>query len=98
MTDLYLALDQGGHASRAILYDAHGGAVAHAFAPLATLRDAQGHVEHDPEELVDSLQRAIDAACGELARRPPHRGRRPRDPALQHGLLEPSHGSRPLAE
>ena len=71
MTELYLALDQGGHASRAILYDAHGEAVADAFAPLATLRDAQGHIEHDPEALIGSLRRAIDdvCACPEVAGR-----------------------------
>ena len=62
-TRLYLALDQGGHASRAILFDAHGRAVADAFAPLPTLHDAEGHVEHAPDALVGSLRRAIDEVC-----------------------------------
>ena len=72
MTELYLALDQGGHASRAILYDAHGHAVADAFAPVATLRNAEGHVEHDPDALIGSLRRAIDDVCA----RPEIAGRR----------------------
>ena len=72
VTELYLALDQGGHASRAILYDARGRAVADAFAPVATLRDAEGHVEHDPDALIGSLRRAIDDVCA----RPEVAGRR----------------------
>jgi glycerol kinase len=67
--DLYLALDQGGHASRAILFDAAGAKFAGAFAPLATHRGAEGHVEHDPEELIGSLRAAIDAACEKAAGR-----------------------------
>lgn len=64
-TGLWLALDQGGHASRAMLYDGQGRAVAEAFAPLSTLRDAQGHIEHAPDALIDSLRRAIDEVCAQ---------------------------------
>jgi len=66
MPDTYLALDQGGHASRALLFSAEGTVVAQASVPIAT-RHADGHVEHDPDELVASLQRAIDAVCADLA-------------------------------
>jgi glycerol kinase len=66
MTQLYLALDQGGHASRALLFDAAGKLVRSASVPVTTRRNDAGHVEHDPEELVASLQRAIDVACAEL--------------------------------
>lgn len=67
MTDLFLALDQGGHASRAILYDGHGRPVADAFATIATNRRAPEYVEHDPEELIASLRRAIDDVCARHA-------------------------------
>jgi len=61
---LWLALDQGGHASRAIVFDSSGRQVARAFAPINTRHYAhEGHddrVEHDPEEIVQSLRTAID--------------------------------------
>ena len=53
--NVYLALDQGGHASRAIVFDGRGELIAQAFAPIATLRPAAGQVEHDPEEVIESL-------------------------------------------
>jgi glycerol kinase len=61
--DLYLAIDQGGHASRALVFDAAGRQLAMGSAPLATLRGAAGHIEHDPEALIDSLRGAIGQAC-----------------------------------
>lgn len=66
MRDLYLALDQGGHASRALVFDANGALVASASVPIDTQRNDAGHIEHDPEELVASLRRAIEAACSAL--------------------------------
>lgn len=66
MTDLYLALDQGGHASRALLFDARGTLVGQAHAAIRTLRNEAGHVEHDPEELIASLRHAVDQACAAL--------------------------------
>ncbi len=56
---LYLALDQGGHASRAIVFDERGELIAQAFAPIATRRPAELQVEHDPEEIIDSLLTVI---------------------------------------
>jgi glycerol kinase len=55
---LYLALDQGGHASRAILYDTSGRSLQQSFAPIATRHTPEGHIEHDPTEIVDSLKTA----------------------------------------
>ena len=52
---LYLALDQGGHASRALVFDAHG------IAQARSLREVQVHhpqadwVEQDPDDLATSL-------------------------------------------
>lgn len=59
---LTLALDQGGSSSRAVLFDASGREVATAHVPIATRRDGD-HVEHDPEELVQSLLTAAHDAC-----------------------------------
>lgn len=66
MADFWLALDQGGHASRALLFSAEGEVAAQSSVPVRTLRGAEGHIEHDPDELVTSLRRAIDGACAGL--------------------------------
>ncbi len=64
---LHLALDQGGHASRAIVFDERGELIAQAFAPIATRRPAPSQVEHDADEIIDSLLAAIaDVAPGSL--------------------------------
>lgn len=60
---LYLALDQGGTSSRAVIFDALGREVAAAHVPIATQRSADGHVEHDAEELLRSLQTALREVC-----------------------------------
>ncbi|NNF15870.1 MAG: hypothetical protein HKN70_03940 [Gammaproteobacteria bacterium] len=52
---LYLALDQGGHASRALVIDGRGQTIADAYVPIATQRGADFHVEHDALELAESL-------------------------------------------
>jgi glycerol kinase len=62
-THLYLAIDQGGHASRASLYTANGGLVGSASVPIHTRHTAPVQVEHDPEELVASVQTAIREAA-----------------------------------
>jgi glycerol kinase len=58
--DLYLTIDQGGHASRALVFDAGGEVVAQAFAKIATQHPAPDRVEHDPQEMVQSIR---DALC-----------------------------------
>lgn len=59
---LTLALDQGGNSSRAVLFDAIGREVATAHVPIGTRRDGD-QVEHDAEELVQSLLTAAHDAC-----------------------------------
>jgi glycerol kinase len=54
---LYLALDQGGHASRALLFDGSGQQVATAHVPVATRHEGLS-VEHDADELARSLELA----------------------------------------
>jgi glycerol kinase len=62
---LYLCLDQGGHASRALVIDCHGDIRAQAFTAINTIRSGD-RVEHDPLELLDSLRSAADAAVRQL--------------------------------
>ncbi len=57
---LWLTLDQGGHASRAIVFDSAGRQVAHAFAPIDTRRIDAERVEHEPLDIVQSLRTVID--------------------------------------
>ena len=57
---LVLALDQGSHASRAVLFDSSGTQVAEAHVAVATARDGMVRVEQDPDELVDSIHSAIE--------------------------------------
>ncbi len=63
---LYLAIDQGGHASRAILFDQSGKNVAHAVVPVATHHPAPRRVEHDAEEMAASVREVIAAAVGQV--------------------------------
>lgn len=61
---VYIAIDQGGHATRASAYSATGSREGAALVTVATQRNALGHVEHDPEEIVAS----VGTALSELAR------------------------------
>jgi glycerol kinase len=60
---LYLALDQGGTSSRAVLFDAAGREVASAHVPIETRRNGDDRVEHDATELLQSLRTAVHDAC-----------------------------------
>ena len=55
-----LALDQGTHASRALLLDQDGQVLARSLHPVALAHPQPGHVEQDAEQLVSSLQAAIE--------------------------------------
>jgi len=59
---LLLALDQGGHASRALLFDTSGREIAAAHVPVAT-RHEDSRIEQDPHELAQSLRLAIEDVC-----------------------------------
>lgn len=63
---LYLALDQGGHASRALVFDQHGGVRAKVLKEVAVQRPHPEWVEQDPEELVDSVRFVADQAVQAL--------------------------------
>ena len=60
MTDpVFVALDQGGHATRASAYTASGELEGAALVTIATQRNALGHVEHDADEIVASARTAL---------------------------------------
>jgi glycerol kinase len=63
---LYVALDQGGSASRAIVFDARGHAVASARVEVGDARPRPGFVEQDPDAVVASLRTAAEAAIAQL--------------------------------
>ncbi|MHB8535729.1 MAG: FGGY family carbohydrate kinase [Sulfuricaulis sp.] len=66
---LYLCIDQGGHASRALVFDGRGALQAASLREVSTRRTAD-RVEQDPEALLTSLHAAIAetvAALGERA-------------------------------
>jgi glycerol kinase len=65
---LVLALDQGGQTSRAIVFDATGSVVAVHAVAVATQRPAPDRVEHDADELAESLRAAVAGACRGLRR------------------------------
>lgn len=56
-----LSLDQGSHASKAMVYGPAGELLARSEVPLATQRPHPGWVEHDAEELLGTLRDAIAA-------------------------------------
>lgn len=66
---LYLCLDQGGHATRAIVFDGRGAALARAVRPVPTRRPAPDRVEQDPEAVVASLADAAREAVASLGPR-----------------------------
>lgn len=66
MRKLYLAIDQGGHASRAIVFDQQGNIVAQAERAIRTLTSHTDWVEHDAEEMVASVEDAIGAVINQL--------------------------------
>ncbi len=66
---LYLALDQGGHASRAIAFDARGAAQARSLRPVQVFHPQRDWVEQDPEEVVASLAAAMADVRHELGTR-----------------------------
>lgn len=63
---LFLALDQGGSASRALVFNAQGHALASARVDVADHRPRPGWVEQDPETVIDSLRQTAGAALLQL--------------------------------
>ena len=66
MVQAVLALDQGGHASRALVVDRRGRILAQAERRIATRRTGSDKVEHSAVALLRSLRQAAEAAVGAL--------------------------------
>jgi len=69
---LYLAIDQGGHATRAMVFDRRGACLGRCEAPVVTRRTGPGRAEHDADALLASVRDVVDRAVGGLG---PERGR-----------------------
>ena len=81
--DVVVAIDQGGHATRASAYSPAGALEGAALVTVATQRNALGHVEHDPEEILAS----VGTALAELARIVPSRHWKAAGLAVQRSSL-----------
>lgn len=66
---LYLAIDQGTHASRAVVLDARGGVVATGSRDIALARPGPDRAEQDGEEMVSSIYAAVSQALEPLGDR-----------------------------
>ena len=56
---LYLCIDQGGHASRAIVYNHKGETLASAYTDIETQHHKNYFVEHNANEVIESINTAI---------------------------------------
>ena len=66
---LYLAIDQGTHASRALVFDARGEIVAHGEREIGLARPQADWAEQDGEEIVASVHAAVARAADSLGPR-----------------------------
>jgi len=66
---LYLAIDQGTHASRAVVLDARGGVVSTGARDVGLARPGPDQAEQDGEELVSSIYAAVAQALEPLGDR-----------------------------
>ncbi len=62
---LYLTIDQGGHASRAMVYDQAGAVVSSSICEIDTVQQGN-RVEHDATQFLDSITRVIHDALFQL--------------------------------
>jgi glycerol kinase len=56
-----LAIDQGTHASRALLFDRHGNTIASAHRAIGLIRKDSNRVEQDADEILASVREVIEA-------------------------------------
>ena len=63
---LYLCIDQGGHASRAIIFNHEGAMVASAYCEVATEYPAKHFVELDANEVIDSINQSVKKVLEKL--------------------------------
>ncbi len=70
--NLYLCLDQGGHASRALVFNQSGELIAQAFQDIEAEHTAEGFVEYDALALLASIQNATRQLLAQLGERQKH--------------------------
>ena len=56
LNNLYLCIDQGGHASRVLVFNQQGELVTQATHDIEAQHTAQGYIEYDAAELLNSIQ------------------------------------------
>ena len=61
-----LVLDQGGHATRALVFDETGNTIAQYEVEIGTSHPVPGQVEHDPEKLIASVDECLDQVIFQL--------------------------------
>ena len=61
-----LSIDQGTTGSRAIVYDKNGEKIASSYEEFKQYFPRPGLVEHDPEEIWQSVNHSIQKALGKL--------------------------------
>lgn len=65
----FLGVDQGSNSSRAVLFDVNGDVITTASETVALTRSEGGRVEHDADQLLNSVDRVIQQVLSELDRR-----------------------------
>lgn len=68
--DAILVMDQGSHASRAVLYDRRGRVITSAISEVALSRPAPGHVEQDGTEILAATRVVIAEVMAAAGGRP----------------------------
>ena len=71
-TNLFLAIDQGGHSSRALVFDGSGKLIAQGQESIIVAHPRAGWVEHAPQEVLLSTRHAIEQAVAALGERHVH--------------------------
>ena len=66
---LFLAIDQGGHASRAVVYNFEGDVVAISSVDLPAQHPQPHFVEHDAQDLLNSIWQSIEMVIEQLGER-----------------------------
>jgi len=66
LENVYLVIDQGGHASRALIFNNKGEIVAEGYQDIDTHCRNENWVEHDPDQLIESIHTAITKASSAL--------------------------------
>jgi glycerol kinase len=63
---LFLSIDQGGHASRAMVFNLEGEILARSEHPIETLRPKRYFVEHDAEHVLQSIRDSVTDVVQQL--------------------------------